>query len=161
MRVLLQRVSHASVRVDGRIVGGTHAGLLLRVGIGRGAGEAEVEWMAGKIASLRVFPDAAGRMNLSILQAGGGVLAVSQFTLYGDARKGRRPSFVDAEAPERAEPLFQRFVARLRSEGIARVETGVLGADMQGELENAGPVSIWLETPPTGEATGSVSDTAG
>ncbi|MHC4937201.1 MAG: D-aminoacyl-tRNA deacylase [Planctomycetota bacterium] len=161
MRVLLQRVSHASVRVDGRIVGGTHAGLLLLVGIGRGDGEAEVQWMAGKIASLRVFPDAAGRMNLSILEAGGGVLAVSQFTLYGDARKGRRPSFVDAEAPERAEPLFQRFVARLRSEGIARVETGVFGADMQVELENAGPVSIWLETPATGEATGSAPDTAG
>ena len=150
MRVLLQRVSHAAVRVDGRIVGGIGPGLLLLVGIGRGDDERALAWMAQKVAGLRVFPDADDKMNRSVLEVGAQVLAVSQFTLYGDARKGRRPSFVEAEDPARARELHERFLVLLRDAGVSRVETGVFGASMQVELENDGPVTLWLESPDEG-----------
>ena len=151
VRVILQRVAHASVRVDGSIVGGIGPGALLLVGIGRGDGEPELEWMARKIAGLRVFPDEEGRMNRSVLEAGGSLLSVSQFTLYGDCRKGRRPSFVGAEDPDRARGLHDRFVELLREQGVSRVETGRFGAMMSVELLNDGPVTLILESPGAGE----------
>ena len=154
MRVLAQRVTHAVVRVAGERVGATGPGLLLLVGIGRGDDESDLRWMAKKVAHLRIFPDEEDRMNRSVLEAGGGVLSVSQFTLYGDCRKGRRPSFVEAEDPSRAAPLHDRFNELLREEGVRRVDTGRFGASMQVELENDGPVTLWLESPvasPEGE----------
>ncbi len=144
MRVLVQRVARAEVRVGGRVAGRVDRGLLLLVGITHADGEAELAWMADKVLGLRVFADAEGKMNLDVGEAGGAVLAVSQFTLYGDARRGKRPSFVDAARPEAAEPLYERFVALLRGRG-ARVETGVFGAMMEVELVNDGPVTLWLE----------------
>lgn len=150
MRVVFQRVRRASVRVDAETVGTIDRGALLLVGIGVGDGEAELGWMARKVAGLRVFPDEEGRMNRSLLDVGGAVLAVSQFTLYGDCRKGRRPSFVAAEDPALAAPLHERFVARLREEGVPSVETGVFGAHMEVELVNDGPVTLLLETPDGG-----------
>ena len=150
MRVLAQRVTHGVVRVAGERVGGTGPGLLLLVGIGRGDDESDLRWMAKKIANLRIFPDDEDRMNRSVLEVGGGILSVSQFTLYGDCRKGRRPSFVDAEDPSRAAPLHDQFVELLREEGVRRVETGTFGASMQVELENDGPVTLWIESPSEG-----------
>ncbi len=144
MRVLVQRVARAEVRVGGRVAGRVDRGLLLLVGITHADGEAELAWMADKVLGLRVFADAEGKMNLDVGEAGGAVLAVSQFTLYGDARRGKRPSFVDAARPEAAEPLYERFVALLRGRG-ARVETGVFGAMMEVELVNDGPVTLVLE----------------
>jgi D-tyrosyl-tRNA(Tyr) deacylase len=144
VRVLVQRVARAEVRVGGRVAGRVDRGLLLLVGITHADGEAELAWMADKVLGLRVFADAEGKMNLDVGEAGGAVLAVSQFTLYGDARRGKRPSFVDAARPEAAEPLYERFVALLRGRG-ARVETGVFGAMMEVELVNDGPVTLWLE----------------
>ncbi len=144
MRVLLQRVSRAEVRVDGRAIGRVGRGFLLLVGVTHADGEAEAEWMAEKIAGLRLFTDADGKMNLALADVGGGVLAVSQFTLYGDAAKGRRPSFVDAARPEHARPLYERFVEMLRARGLA-VETGEFGAMMEVDLVNDGPVTLWLE----------------
>ena len=148
MRVLLQRVSRAEVRI--REQGGSRAsgrigrGYLLLVGVTHGDGEAQAEWMADKIAGLRLFADAEEKMNLSLADVGGSVLAVSQFTLYGDAAKGRRPSFIDAARPEHARPLYERFVALLRERGLV-VETGEFGAMMDVELVNDGPVTLWLE----------------
>ena len=147
MRVLIQRVTHAAVRIDGRVVGGIGPGLLALVGIGHGDAEADLVWMAKKVATLRVFADSDGKMNLSVLEIGGGILAVSQFTLYGDARKGRRPSFVEACEPSRAAELHERFVALLGEQGVDPVATGVFGADMQIELENDGPVTLMIESP--------------
>ncbi len=147
MRVLFQRVIRASVQVEGTTVGEIGPGALLLVGIGRGDDEKSLEWMAHKVCGLRVFPDDENRMNRSLLETGGEVLAVSQFTLYGDCRKGRRPSFVDAEDPERAEPLHQRFLGLLAEQGIGRVESGTFGAMMQVGLVNDGPVTLWLESP--------------
>jgi D-tyrosyl-tRNA(Tyr) deacylase len=144
MRVLLQRVSRAEVRVDGRVVGRVGRGFLLLVGVTHSDGEAEAEWMADKVAGLRLFSDAEGKMNLALADVSGGVLAVSQFTLYGDAVKGRRPSFVDAARPEHARPLYERFVELLRGRGLA-VETGEFGAMMEVDLVNDGPVTLWLE----------------
>jgi D-tyrosyl-tRNA(Tyr) deacylase len=144
MRILLQRVSRAAVRVDGRVVGRVARGFLLLVGVTHADGEAEAEWMADKVAGLRLFADADGKMNLSLGDVGGGVLAVSQFTLYGDAAKGRRPSFVNAARPEHARPLYDRFVELLQARGLA-VETGAFGAMMEVELVNDGPVTLWLE----------------
>ncbi len=152
MRVLLQRVTHAAVRVEGSIVGGIGPGLALLAGIGRLDTEADLQWMAKKVANLRVFSDSDGKMNLSVLEVGGGILSVSQFTLYGDARKGRRPSFVGAGDPEGAKPLHDRFLTLLAEEGVTRVQTGVFGGDMQVELENDGPVTLWLESPSEREA---------
>ena len=145
MRVVLQRVSRSAVRVQGSVVGEIGVGLLLLVGFRSGDGEEQLSWMADKVLGLRIFPDDAGRMNLGLAKAGGDILVVSQFTLYGDTQKGRRPSFVDAAPPEMAEPLYERFVAVLRDRGLGRVETGEFGALMEVELVNDGPVTLVLE----------------
>ena len=144
MRVLLQRVSRAEVRVEGRVTGAIGRGFLLFVGLTHADTEAQLAWMADKVTGLRLFGDADGRMNLGLEDVGGALLVVSQFTLYGDAQKGRRPSFIDAARPELAVPLYERFVAMLRERG-ARVETGEFGAMMDVELVNDGPVTLWLE----------------
>jgi D-aminoacyl-tRNA deacylase len=144
MRIVLQRVSRARVTVEGRITGEIGAGLLLLVGFTHGDGDETLGWMAEKVAGLRVFADDEGKMNRSVVEAGGAALVVSQFTLYGDARKGRRPSFVDAARPETAIPLYERFVDALRGTGL-RVETGEFGAMMDVELVNDGPVTLILE----------------
>ncbi len=146
MRVVLQRVSRAEVRVDGRVTGRIGAGLVVLAGFAPGDADATLEWMAEKILTLRVFGDAQGKMNLALDDVGGALLVVSQFTLYGDAHKGRRPSFVNAAPPEAAIPLYQRFVALLRERsGGSRVETGEFGAMMEVELVNDGPVTLILE----------------
>ncbi len=145
MRVLVQRVLEARVDVDGQTVGSVDTGLLLLVGLGAGDGPMEIDWMARKVAGLRIFSDAEGQMNLDLTQVEGGILAVSQFTLYGDCRKGRRPSFIDALEPGQAEPLFEQFVENLRQLGISRVDTGRFGADMKVHLVNDGPVTFWIE----------------
>jgi D-aminoacyl-tRNA deacylase len=132
------------VRVNGRVAGRIARGLLLLVGFTHGDGEDQVAWMAEKIPGLRIFGDAEEKLNLSLADSGGALLVVSQFTLYGDAAKGRRPSFVDAARPEQAIPLYQRFVALLQAQG-ASVETGEFGATMEVELVNDGPVTLWLE----------------
>lgn len=144
MRVVLQRVARARVTVDGRVVGEIGRGLLLLAGFTDGDTEETLRWMADKVVGLRVFTDAEGKMNLSVEEVGGAVLVVSQFTLYGDARKGRRPSFVEAARPEVAVPLYERFVELLRATGRP-VETGEFGAMMQVELVNDGPVTLVLE----------------
>jgi D-tyrosyl-tRNA(Tyr) deacylase len=144
MRVLLQRVSSASVTVEGRITGQIDRGYLLLVGFTHDDDVARLEWMADKVHGLRLFSDAGGKMNLGIEDVGGAVLVVSQFTLYGDAQKGRRPSFIDAARPEVAIPLYERFVALLRERGL-HVETGEFGAMMDVALVNDGPVTLWLE----------------
>jgi D-aminoacyl-tRNA deacylase len=148
MRVLLQRVSRAEVRVaaggETRVTGTIGRGFLVFVGFTNADGEQQLDWMADKVVGLRVFGDADDKMNLSLADVGGALLVVSQFTLYGDARKGRRPSFIDAARPEQAVPLYERFVALLRERG-ARVETGEFGAMMDVELVNDGPVTLWLE----------------
>jgi D-tyrosyl-tRNA(Tyr) deacylase len=144
MRVLVQRVSRAEVRVGDRVTGRIGTGLVLLVGFTHSDGDEQLAWMADKIVGLRIFPDDDDKMNRSIAEARGSVLAVSQFTLYGDAVKGRRPSFVDAARPEIAAPLFDRFVALLQGRGLT-VETGEFGASMAVELVNDGPVTIWLE----------------
>ncbi len=144
MRVLLQRVSRAEVRVGARVTGRIERGYLLFVGLTHTDGEAALAWMADKVIGLRLFADADDKMNLALADVGGALLVVSQFTLYGDAVKGRRPSFVDAARPEVAIPLYERFVAMLRERG-ARVETGEFGAMMDVELVNDGPVTLWLE----------------
>jgi D-tyrosyl-tRNA(Tyr) deacylase len=144
MRVLVQRVSRAEVRVDGRVTGAIGRGMLLLVGFAHSDTEAQLEWMADKVIGLRIFGDAEQKMNLSLTDVAGAALVVSQFTLYGDAQKGRRPSFIDAARPEQAIPLYERFVALLRQQGI-RTETGEFGAMMDVELVNDGPVTLWLE----------------
>ena len=144
MRLLLQRVSRAEVRVGERVTGRIATGYLLLVGLTHDDDDAKLVWMADKIVGLRLFSDAEGKMNLSIDEVGGAVLVVSQFTLYGDAAKGRRPSFIDAARPETAIPLYERFIALLRERGV-RVETGEFGAMMDVELVNDGPVTLWLE----------------
>lgn len=144
MRVLLQRVSRAAVRVGDRTTGAIGRGFLLLVGFTHTDTEAQLAWMADKVSGLRLFADADDKMNLGLDDIGGAVLVVSQFTLYGDAQKGRRPSFIDAARPEIAIPLYERFVALLRERGL-RVETGEFGAMMDVELVNDGPVTLWLE----------------
>ena len=144
MRVLLQRVSRAEVRVGARVTGRIERGYLLFVGLTHTDDEAVLAWMADKVVGLRLFADADDKMNLALADVGGALLVVSQFTLYGDAVKDRRPSFVDAARPEVAIPLYERFVAMLR-ERTARVETGEFGAMMDVELVNDGPVTLWLE----------------
>lgn len=147
MRIVLQRVSQASVTVDGKILGEIQQGLLLLVGIGPGDGGVNLAKAADKICTLRIFGDEAGKMNRSLLDVNGEILAVSQFTLYGDTSKGRRPSFVGAAPPEIAEPLFDLFVAALRERGV-NVETGRFGAKMSVALMNDGPVTLVLEVAP-------------
>lgn len=144
MRVVLQRVSRASVTIDGRVAGRIGRGYCLLTGFTHGDTAEQVTWMADKIAGLRVFPDAQEKMNLSLGEIEGAVLVVSQFTLYGDASKGRRPSFVDAARPETAIPLYERFLAELRARGL-EVASGEFGAMMQVELVNDGPVTLVLE----------------
>jgi len=144
VRVLLQRVSRGEVRVDGHVVGRVGRGYVVLVGFTTTDGDAQIEWMAEKIVGLRLFADADDKMNLALADVSGGVLVVSQFTLYGDAQKGRRPSFIDAARPEHAIPLYERFVSLLRASGTP-VETGEFGAMMEVELVNDGPVTLWLE----------------
>lgn len=145
MRVLVQRVSRAEVTVEGRVTGEIGPGLLLLVGIRQGDGDAELEWMVHKLANLRVFSDAEGKMNLSVQDTGGGVLAISQFTLYGDAKKGNRPSYIEAARPEVAEPLYDKFCEQLGAAIGKEVQRGVFGAHMDVELINDGPVTLMLE----------------
>ena len=145
MRALLQRVSRASVTVDGQVVGHIGRGFLVLLGVGQGDGEAQVKTLVDKIVYLRVFEDDEGKMNRSLLDVGGQALVVSQFTLYADVRKGRRPSFTDAAPPAVAEPLVERFNAALAAYGL-KVEGGVFGAYMEVELLNSGPVTIWLDS---------------
>lgn len=144
MRVILQRVKRAEVRIDGASVGAIAQGYVLLVGFTHADTEASCIWMADKITGLRLFPDAEGKMNLALDDVQGALLVVSQFTLYGDASKGRRPSFIDAARPELAIPLYQRFIALLRERGLT-VATGEFGAMMDVELVNDGPVTISLE----------------
>ena len=145
MRAVLQRVSRASVRVGGETVGEIGAGLVVLLGVARDDEEGDGLYLVEKVLNLRVFEDVEGRMNLSLAEAGGALLAVSQFTLYGDARKGRRPSWFDAAPPELARPLYEFFVAEARARG-ARVETGSFRAMMEVELVNDGPVTILLDS---------------
>jgi len=145
MRVLLQRVTRAAVSVDGAVTGRIGTGFLALIGIGREDGEDDVHRLAAKTARLRVFDDAAGLMNRALADVDGAVLAVPQFTLYADARKGNRPSFSAAAPPEQGERLYTLFVDALRAEGI-EVQTGVFGAEMRVELVNDGPVTILLES---------------
>jgi D-aminoacyl-tRNA deacylase len=148
MRLLLQRVSRAEVRVRDddppRVSGRIGRGFLLLVGFTHDDGEEHVAWMAEKVSGLRLFADEDGKMNLALADVGGALLVVSQFTLYGDAQKGRRPSFIDAARPDVAIPLYERFVALLRERGLV-VGTGEFGAMMDVELVNDGPVTLWLE----------------
>ncbi|NLZ63627.1 MAG: D-tyrosyl-tRNA(Tyr) deacylase [Lentisphaerae bacterium] len=144
MRVLLQRVSEASVSVAGQEIGRCGKGLLLLIGIKTGDSSAEVHYLVEKCLQLRIFADAEGKMNRSLLDIGGEILAISQFTLYADTRKGRRPSFIEAAAPEISEPLYELFVQELRAAGV-RVATGQFGAEMAVSLVNDGPVTILLE----------------
>jgi D-aminoacyl-tRNA deacylase len=144
MRVVLQRVSRASVSIDGRVAGDIGRGFCLLVGFTHGDTGAQVDWMADKISGLRLFPDAEGKMNLGLAEVQGALLVISQFTLYSDASKGRRPSFIDAARPETAIPLYERFVAALRARGL-ETATGEFGADMQVEIHNDGPVTLILD----------------
>ena len=144
LRVVLQRVSKASVTIDGRVAGAIGRGFCLLVGFTHGDTTAQVDWMAEKVAGLRLFSDSAGKMNLGLDEVGGAVLVVSQFTLYSDSSKGRRPSFIDAARPELAIPLYERFLAALRDRGLT-VAAGEFGADMQVEIHNDGPVTLILD----------------
>jgi D-tyrosyl-tRNA(Tyr) deacylase len=144
MRIVLQRVSRAEVRVQGRVTGRIGTGFVLLAGFTHTDGDEQLSWMADKVTGLRVLGDAEGKMNLALADVGGAVLLVSQFTLYGDSAKGRRPSFLAAARPEQAIPLYERFIQLLRERGL-RVETGEFGAMMDVELVNDGPVTLWLE----------------
>lgn len=145
MRAVVQRVSSASVRVDGAVVGQIGRGLLVLLGVSVNDGPADAAWMARKLAGLRIFPDDQGRMNRSVVEVGGAILLVSQFTLYGDARKGRRPSFVEAASGAEAGALYEEVARALREEGLP-VEQGRFGAHMDVELVNDGPVTILLSS---------------
>jgi D-aminoacyl-tRNA deacylase len=144
MRVLIQRVSKASVIVEGQTISAIGKGLLILLGVGHGDGEEQTAFLAEKIANLRIFEDEQEKTNLSILDVKGEAIVVSQFTLYADTRKGRRPSFIDAALPDVAEPLVNRFAELLRGHGVP-TQTGKFGAHMEVEIHNDGPVTIWLE----------------
>jgi D-tyrosyl-tRNA(Tyr) deacylase len=146
VRAVVQRVSRAAVTVAGECVGSIDRGLLVLLGVAATDTPAHADWLADKVAGLRLFPDADGKMNLAVTDVAGGVLVVSQFTLYGDCQKGRRPSFVAAAMPELAEPLYERFVAAMRALGVP-VATGRFRADMHVELVNDGPVTLIVERP--------------
>jgi D-tyrosyl-tRNA(Tyr) deacylase len=148
LRAVVQRVTRAHVAVDARIAGEIRAGLLILLGVARTDNPESASYLAEKIANLRIFPDAAGKMNLSLLDVKGAVLVVSQFTLYGDTRGGRRPSYVQAAGPEQANPLYEEFIRSLRALGVP-VETGVFQAHMEVELVNDGPVTILLDSEKT------------
>ena len=145
MRAVVQRVSEASVTVDGHVTGSVGHGLCVLLGVGAQDNEEDARWMADKVCDLRIFEDEQGKMNRSVVEVQGGVLAVSQFTLYGDARKGTRPGFIDAARPEQALPLYQRFCKLVRGRGVA-VGEGVFGATMQVRLANQGPVTLLLDS---------------
>jgi D-aminoacyl-tRNA deacylase len=145
MRAVVQRVSSASVHVNGRLTGAIERGLLVLVGVGSQDEASDVEYMAGRIRDLRIFPDAAGKMNLDVGQAGGAVLLVSQFTLFGDVRNGRRPSFIESAPPDLARGLYEGLAAALRARGL-RVETGEFRAHMDVALVNDGPVTILIDS---------------
>ena len=148
MRAVVQRASRASVTVDGEVVGALPSGgLVVLLGVGPDDTETDGEWLARKLAGLRIFADDTGKMNLSVVDTGQGALVISQFTLYGDCRKGRRPSFVGAAHPSRAEPLYLRFCDQLAAAGVQPVETGIFAADMQVSLVNDGPVTLIVDTP--------------
>jgi D-tyrosyl-tRNA(Tyr) deacylase len=144
MRTVVQRVSQASVRVDGEVVGAIGQGVALLVGVTHGDTEEQAEWLARKVVSMRIFEDSEGKMNASLLDIDGAALVVSQFTLYADTRRGRRPGFTDAALPEVAEPLVEHFTQALRDHGVP-VDTGIFGANMLVEIHNDGPVTILLE----------------
>lgn len=145
MRAVVQRVTSASVTVDGQVVGSIERGLMVLLGVGQPDTESDARYLAEKIAGLRIFEDEAGKMNLSVEETGGSVLAVSQFTLYGDCRKGRRPGFSHAAPPEQANVLYQFFVACLKDQGL-EVATGVFQAEMQVQLVNDGPITMLLDS---------------
>lgn len=144
MRALIQRVGFARVKVEGRTVGEIQKGLLILLGITHDDNSEKAAWLAEKCANLRIFPDNQGKMNLHVVDAGGSILAISQFTLYGDCSKGKRPGFTDAARPDVAEPLYECFLKRLRLLGI-NTQAGIFGADMQVELLNDGPVTLIAE----------------
>jgi D-aminoacyl-tRNA deacylase len=146
MRAVVQRVTSCRVVVDGKVVGEIGPGLLVLLGIHTTDTAEQARWLADKIIGLRIMSDDAGKMNVSVADKGGAILVVSQFTLYGDCQKGRRPSFIDAARPETAEPLYEAFANAVRMQGVP-VATGVFGADMQVELVNDGPVTVILEAP--------------
>ena len=146
MRAVVQRVTRAKVIVEDETTGEIKQGLVVLLGVARDDSETDAEYLAAKIAALRIFDDEAGRMNLSVKDVGGGMLVISQFTLYGDVRRGLRPSWIDAAAPDIAEPLYEFFIARVR-ESVTCVGTGKFGAEMQVELVNDGPVTILLDSP--------------
>lgn len=146
MRILLQRVNYASVKVDGEIKGEIEKGVLLFVGITHNDTEKDAAYLAEKIANLRIFEDDDGKMNRSVLDIGGEALVISQFTLYGDCRKGRRPGFADAAEPGFADQLYQKFTELLKQQGVKKVANGVFGADMKVKLENDGPVTFIVES---------------
>ncbi|MBP6322844.1 MAG: D-tyrosyl-tRNA(Tyr) deacylase [Fusobacteriaceae bacterium] len=145
MRVVVQRVKHSSVAVDGNIVGKINEGLLILLGIKNGDTEKDVTWLANKVVSLRIFEDENGKMNKELKEINGSILLISQFTLYGDCVKGKRPSFIEAAKPEIAIPLYEKFIDTLKNQGI-NVETGIFGADMKVELLNDGPVTLVIDS---------------
>jgi D-tyrosyl-tRNA(Tyr) deacylase len=147
VRAVIQRVSRAAVRVDARVTGEIGAGLVVLLGVAEGDGPREADWLADKTANLRIFQDEAGKMNLSVLETNGGILAISQFTLLGNARHGRRPEFTAAARPEVAEPLYDRYCRRLAELGVAPVARGVFRAHMEVELVNDGPVTLIVDSP--------------
>ncbi|MFM2136711.1 MAG: hypothetical protein RL021_2111 [Bacteroidota bacterium] len=146
MRCLIQRVSRASVTIDHLLRSEIGAGLLVLVGIEEADTEEDIEWLSGKVSRLRIFPDAEGVMNLSVAEANGALLVVSQFTLHASTKKGNRPSYIRAARPETAVPLYKKFIERLREDSGCRIATGEFGADMQVELVNDGPVTIWMDS---------------
>ena len=146
MKAVIQRVESASVSVEGKIAGACEKGFMLLFGAAKGDTEADAELLARKTANLRVFCDENGKMNKSVLDIGGGILAISQFTLCADVKKGNRPSFTDALEPQKAEELYDFFCKRLKAEGVSRVEKGIFGADMKVSLVNDGPVTIIFDT---------------
>lgn len=145
MRALVQKVSRASVRVEGQVRGEIGRGFLILLGVGQGDDTKQSEWLADKISNLRIFEDEQGKMNLSLADVGGEALVVSQFTLFADCSRGRRPSFTQAARPEHAVPLYEAFVAALRK-NVPKVDTGVFQTHMDVELVNDGPVTLWLDT---------------
>ena len=146
MRVVVQRVEEASVTVAGEVIGAINRGLLVLVGVKPGDADKEIDFLADKLVNLRIFPDDADKMNRSVLDIRGEILVVSQFTLYGDCRKGRRPSFIDAAPPELAERIYDRFVHRLKGSGL-NIQTGRFAATMEVRLHNSGPVTLIIDSP--------------
>jgi D-tyrosyl-tRNA(Tyr) deacylase len=158
MRVLLQRVTAGSVRVGDQVVGQIGRGLVVLVGVGKDDTEAEADWLAGKVVHLRIFNDEAGKFNRSLLDVDGDALVVSQFTLYADARRGRRPAFTEAARPESAQPLCEHFARRLSELGVRHVAGGQFGASMQVQIHNDGPVTIWLDSDGSSRANAAGAD---